>query len=753
MRCNRVNYIYWLSQIQYSERYLVGNQLFLLSQLLQNECSILPGFVLSDDLWRQFLGELKEELPVKDFSHALSTLDLDNYRILQSLASRSRQIVIRASFLQSWQANVFQAAKQLDSDRLSLQLVTSGEHYQVSNLWRSHFCKATPEAIANTVKLVWSELFSASSLLYWHRLGLSLDRVNLSILVRPLKTTYASGTIELDRDLMRIKASWGLELALWQGDVEPDEYYLNRNTRQILTQQAGQKSYAYRLTELSTPSEQCIEAYVPEAKLSSTLVLDDKAIADLLQLTEEILAQQSQIKYLTWTTFKEPHTATPNFYITSIENRLITDLSVVESEDESSFPVEPLLTGVAVSPGKIQATAIAIEDLDTYAHSIPAGSILVTKAIDPQHLSLLKQVSGIITETGGTTSHGAILARELNIPAIVNVSNATKLISNGTEILLDSTAGKVYPPVSHRQPIHSQPSINTFHPINPIATKLMVNLSQPESIASAIDLPIDGVGLLRSELMLAEFLASQTLAQWQETFQRQFVVTLTNSLRRFTTAFAPRPVFYRSLDRYTRSPNSAYGSRGTYSYLHDPTLFDLELEALQNLIVEGQTNLNLILPFVRSVDEFKFCYRRIENIGLTVQNSQVWIMTEVPSAILLLPEYIRAGVKGIAIGTNDLTQLLLGVDRQQTQFSVRGLNANHPAMQRAIAKLIQTAHDYDIQCSICGQAPVEHPSLIEQLIRWGIDTISVEPEAVNRTYNAIARAERRILLEEVRENQ
>ena len=753
MLSNRVNYIYWLSQIQYSERSLVGNKLFLLSQLLQRECQILPGFVLSNDLWQEFLVDLKEKLPVEDFFHNWTTLDLNDYQILQSVASRSRQSVIQASFAQSWQADIFRAAKQLNSEQIVLQLITSSyEHHQIDLLWRSHSCQATPEAIASTVKLVWSQLFSANSLLYWHRLGLNLDRVTPSILVRPLKTTYASGIIKLDRDLVQIKASWGLELSLWQGDAEPDEYYLDRHTGRVISQHIGQKSYAYRPTTSPTSSEQSIEAYVPQTKPPSTLVLDERAIAELLQLTEEILAQQPQLKYLTWTAFQESDAVTPNFYITNIEERSITSLPAVESQDETSLTVEPLLTGVAVSPGKIQATVIAIEDLDTSAHSIPPGSILVTRAIDPQHLSLLRQVSGIITETGGATSHGAILARELKIPAIVNIHNATKLISNGTEILLDGTTGKVYPPLSHRLKIYSQPLTNIY-PTDPIATKLMVNLSQPESIASAIDLPIDGVGLLRSELMLAEFLASQTMAQWQETFKRQFVVTLTNSLRQFTTAFAPRPVFYRSLDRYTNSALDR-GSRGTYSYLDDPTLFDLELEVLQNLAVEGQTNLNLILPFVRSVDEFEFCHRRLENIGLTARNSfQVWIMTEVPSAILLLPEYIRAGVKGIAIGTNDLTQLLLGVDRQQTQFSDRGLNANHPAMQRAIYQLIEIAHNCGIQCSICGRAPVEHPSLIEQLIRWGIDAISVEPEAVNRTYHAIARAERRLLLERVREDR
>ena len=249
--------------------------------------------------------------------------------------------------------------------------------------------------------------------------------------------------------------------------------------------------------------------------------------------------------------------------------------------------------------------------------------------------------------------------------------------------------------------------------------------------------------------MLAEFLADRTFAQWQESFQRQFVTTLTSYLRQFTAAFAPRPVFYRSLDRYAKDPsNPTSSSRGILSYISDPTLFDLELEALKIITTEGFTNLNLILPFVRSVDEFEFCYRRIENIGLTTQSSfQVWIMAEVPSVMFLLPEYIRAGVRGIAIGTNDLTQLLLGVDRDR--YTKSDLNANHPAMQKAIAKLIKIAQENNIECCICGQA-LDHPDLIDKLIQWGVDTISVEPEAVNRTYQAIARAEKRILLQEVR---
>lgn len=740
-----MNYIHWLSQIHYSERSLVGNKLFILSQLLQQQCSILPGFVLSDRLWKRFLADFEGELPVVE--PTLST-NLEDYRVLQSLANRSRRIVGRASFSEVWQREIWQATRQLNSKRLTLELFASSDGLDLpGDLWRSHTCNATPEAIANAIKLVWSELFTARSLLYLHKLGIDIARIKLSILVRPLKTAFASGIIEVGGNLIRIATIWGLEQGILQGDVEPDEYYCYRHTEEIVGQHLGHKNYAYRLAEHSTPSG-CLEAYVPPENLAATSVLDPKAIANLLQLTDKILARQPQTKYLTWTAWGERHT-NPRIYFTRLEDRLTTNLSFANKDlADSSTP--PLLTGIGVSPGKVQALAIAIADLDADTHAIPAGSILVTRAIEPQHLSLLKQVGGIITETGGHTSHGAILARELNIPAIVNVENATKLIQERTEVLLDGTAGKVYPPVTHQRLARTATKI--VHPTYPIATKLMVNLSQPESIASAIDLPLDGVGLIRSELMLAELLADRTLAQWQESWQKRFINTLTGSLRQFTTAFAPRPVFYRSLDRYAQASNLV-GNRGTYSYLLDPALFDLELKVLHNLTAEGHTNLNLILPFVRSVEEFKFCYRRIENIGLTAQSSfQIWIMAEVPSTILLLPEYIRAGVRGIAIGTNDLTQLLLGVDRQQTQFSDRGLNANHPAMRKALAQLIITAHDYNIECSICGQAPVEHPNLIDFLVGRGINAISVEPEAVIRTYQEIARAEKRMLLKEVRES-
>jgi pyruvate, water dikinase len=745
--------IYWLSQIQPSERSLVGNELFILSQLLQDEYPILPGFVLGSNLWREFLSFNRESLLTQDYGA--------DYQARRTFVRSSRQIIQQTAIPQSWQTEIFQAAQQLNSPSLILQpfvTVTTGygEHLKANTLsantiWRSHTGNCHPEALNTAIKSAWSELFTATSLVYCQKLGLTRDSLNLSILVRPLKSAYASGTIAIRDDLMQIKANWGLEPSLLQGDAEVDEYYLDFDLGEIISQRLGHKNYAYgaKHVGLATASNDCLEAYIPSENLATTYVLKEQAIAQLWQLTQNILKPQPQIKYLVWTTFEAPGNTTPYFYFTQLGDRLLSHSAIPEGL--ASLPCRlsatPLLSGMAVSPGIIQGEIIVIRDLTNHLGTIPAGSILVTRAIEPPQIPLIKQVQGIITEVGGKNSHAAIIARELNIPAIANATNATKILHHGDRILLNGDNGHIYPPTTKHQVNQSTLKV-ILSPTYPIATKLMVNLAQPESIATASKLPIDGVGLLRSELMLADLLSSQVLAPWQESFQRQFVAILTNYLRQFCTAFAPRPVFYRSLDLYTQdSPNPGLGDRGTYSYLADPTLFDLELEVLQTLIAEGHRNIKLILPFVRSVDEFKFCYRRLEKLGLTVHDSfQVWIMAEVPSVILLLPEYIRAGVQGIAIGTNDLTQLLLGVDREQPQFSDRGLHGNHPAMQKAIAELIKTAHEHHLECYICGQAPVEHPDLIDKLVQWGVDGISVEPGAVAQTYKAIARAEKRMLL-------
>ena len=770
-----MNYIYWLSQIHRTEQSLVGNQLYILSQLLQHDYPVLPGFVIGNDLLRQFLTNSDDfRSLIRELSDSSFNLDLSDHLNLQSVASRSRQIINQSNLPQALEQEIFQATKQLNSDCLILQPFfssPSGEDTADRGLWRSHTCNVHPQALTQTIKAVWSELFAANSLVYRNSLGLGGRMINLNVLVRPLNKIYASGIVEITPDLIRIKAIWGHGQSLLQGDVESDQYYLDLHTGKLLSAALGHKNYGYRIKkgDRLTPLIDCLEAYIPEGNQTEASVLSENAIAKLWQLTHKIRQKQPQVKYFLWTALKSKADSSLDFFITELGKHLLTSIDLFSKQTTpvllSSTKVEPLLTGIPAAPGKVIAETVVIKDTDLQSQTIPADSILVIKSITPQQVLAIANAKGIITETGGKTSHGAIVARELNIPAIVNATDATNILTNGIEVFLDGDEGTVYTATAAQElPLPDSTDFPSPH-LQTIATKLMVNISQPQSIPSILNLPIDGVGLLRSELMLASILGDKSPLQWRSlSFQAEFSNTLVESLRQFLAALAPRPVFYRSLDLRSEiisssdggvsdggSPpvsNPILGNRGTYNYQLDRTLFSLELEALSAISNEGHSNLNLILPFVRSVEEFKFCYGLLEYIGLTKKESfQVWIMAEVPSVIWLLPEYIKAGVQGIAIGTNDLTQLLLGIDREQAHFSQYGLNANHIVVQKAIAQLIAVAREHQIECCICGQATVDYPDLIEKLVGWGITAISVEPQAVEQTHQAIARAERKILLD------
>jgi pyruvate,water dikinase len=428
--------------------------------------------------------------------------------------------------------------------------------------------------------------------------------------------------------------------------------------------------------------------------------------------------------------------------------------------------------------------------------------ILVVSTLKPDFIPLLSVAAGVVTEMGGMNSHGAILAREIGIPAVVGLRDATRVLSANTTIFIDGNRGEVrsvssqsqssgssveaQPPpavdsTSHESDPHAQRespyqtlrdrALATTHsrtfPTQPAfpatATQIMLNLSQSAKLSHAQQLPVDGIGLLRSELMLLGTGEIFHPCYWvQQGHQDRLQEMLVEAIAPFVRSFYPRPVFYRALDLRSPEFQSLPGAppfpstanpmlAQRVSYLLEAKLFDMELAAIAHLRNSGYTNLQLLLPFVRSVEEFAFCRQRAVQAGLIPSEQfQIWIMAEVPSVLFLMPEYVQAGVQGISIGSNDLTQLLLGVDREQSQTQ---LNECHPALRRALKQLIQTAREAKVPVSICGQAPVSYPQLIEDFVRWGITSISVEPDAVAQTYQCIARAEQQLLLETSRRFQ
>ncbi|PIG94528.1 putative PEP-binding protein [Gloeocapsopsis sp. IPPAS B-1203] len=743
--------IYWLEQI-HSEHTLVGVQALQLSQLLQRGYPVKPGFVVTQ-VGREFSDRLFSSSEMTELFDTYFHLDVDDWQQLQQVAQKLRQAIQKFSVTDlseaiavaanSWHVPVliFYPEVLLPEDTLQNQ----------QNVLLAQVSSNNSEAIAQKLLQMWSQLFSAKNLFYWRHLGIELRQLDIAVLVQPLHNALASGVLKCQVTQLEIQATYGLGLAITRGEVIPDSYLVGDGT---VRSQLGHKTIAYGIADLPLPAQ--FTHLIPFAHQDELQVyllnkqqyaLQEQELQQLIRLGQESSTTHAAIAY-EWA-FEFRDTDTPQLVITQCHNVPIGTQS----------PSPSLLQGLAAAPGHLIAPAYVVSNLEQKPSYLPPGVIIVATTISPDWLPLLQHAAGFVTERGGLTSHSAILARELGIPAVVSVSHATEIIQTNDLIDLDGRRGEIRlgqsgnkPDQAFSQPIN--PTLHTSHiPTVPIATQILVNFSQPHLLDKVPNLPVDGLGLLRSEMMLLNMLEKEHLQAWLPQHKQQLLERWQGCISQFVKAFAPKPVFYRSLD--WRSPefqllsNSVFGRNRILSYLQDPTLFDLELTVLAAVRQSGYDNVHLILPFIRTVEEFVFCRQRVEQVGLTQSpHFQLWIMAEVPSVLFLLPEYVKAGVQGVSIGTNDLTQLLLGVDRDLGLTTV--FNARHPVVMQAIAQIILQAKQARIPCSICGQAPVLYPEIIDSLVRWGITAISVEADAVEQTYHAIARAEQRLLLEHAR---
>jgi pyruvate,water dikinase len=384
----------------------------------------------------------------------------------------------------------------------------------------------------------------------------------------------------------------------------------------------------------------------------------------------------------------------------------------------------------------------------------------------PDWVPIMRRAAAIVTDAGGMTSHAAIVARELGLPCIVGARDATRVLADGNTVTVDGSAGTVIAgEVAAAQPAAAPVSVTASKIVAPItATRLYVNLAEPERATDVAARDVDGVGLLRAEfMMLAALENMHPRAFLAQRTADEFVRRMAESLRTFAQAFAPRPVVYRAMDFRSNEfrnltggaefepteANPMIGYRGCFRYTREPDLFALELRALAEVRRDFE-NLHLMIPFVRTAHELKTCLRLLDASPLGADaRLERWIMAEVPSVVYWLPTYASLGITGVSIGSNDLTQLMLGVDRDSELFGA-AYDERDPAVLDAIKSIIGECRRLGLTCSICGQAPSVHPEYADRLVEWGIDSISVNVDAIDRTRRNIAMAEERLILERAR---
>lgn len=783
----------WLRQLddlEVADLPAVGHKAYYLGLLKQQGLPVAQGYVLTAAMWHHSLEQMAWPEPAGD---GLASVCQDGFQTLQQCSQRWQQAMRSTAAIAAvdWPGSpqprgIAPAAWMLRAstwvDEPELERLQAPRTLLGNGLLPAHI-EADFAALPQVLPQFWSHALTARCLSVWQRHCQYLRDLSLATLIMPVYPALASGTLTLTQGQITVTAVAGLGLALTQGEAIPTYCRTSRGKLAAATWEPGFQERVYQLMPASkyrprpaivAQPVEMVERDRPE--LLAPLTANQMArLVHLADLAQETLGSTG-IR-LEWLLHPSANPDQPNLIITEAapwdDATVVRPATAPAPSPRSQTPLLPsastVVRGIGAAGGRIQGVAIVAQRPQDLPESLPLGAIVVLPDLQPDVFLRLEAARGIVIEQGGATCHAAILAREVGIPAVVGAPQATQLLETGMVLWLDGDRGVVYGlsegAIDHQQfdtalaqfqsptaPLHD---LSSKHKVRyqRLRTQVMINLSQTRRLAT---LPFDyaaGVGLVRSEWLLLDVLDGRHPWDWVNRGQEaELQQRLVQQLEPILQNLGSKPLRYRSLDLRSHEwqalqgsppvePNPMLGLRGTLSYEVDDRLFQTELGALATLQRAGYRNLQLMLPFVRTVEEAIACRQRIDRAGLLAADGfALWIMAEVPSVLFLLPAYAQAGVQGIAIGSNDLTQLLLAVDRDQPTLA-SAYDECHPVVRLAMAHLVQEANRYGLMCSICGQAPVRHPELIADLVAWGIGSISVEAAALPFTLEAVWQAE------------
>ncbi len=731
-----------------------------LGELTAAGLPVPDGFVVGAPGYAAFcdVGGLRSRIETR-----LSDVDVDDSEALAAAAAEIREMVEAEPVPVEVETAIRDAYRSLAGDDADLSVAVRSsataedtEAASFAGMNETFLNILGADGVVDAVRRCWSSLFGARTVFYRAKRGFGQADMDIAVVVqRQVLATRAGVMFTIDPssgDTSRlvIEGSFGLGESVVSGSVSPDRYLVEKDSLAIIAREVRRKELAIE----PRPDGGTVtrELHGDEAKRP---VLSDDEVTEIADLGRRIEQHYGSPQDTEWC-FDTDGKAW------MLQSRPVTSAGGEAAAKAAGPQGEILLKGLGAAPGAGSGRARIVREL-TDADGLGKGDILVTHMTAPDWVPLMRRSAAIVTDSGGMTCHAAIVSRELGIPCVVGTAEATTKLRDGELITVDAGQGVVR---EGALAVPREPAAPSAKPAAvaaaATATKLLVNLSEPSQVERAAALDVEGVGLLRAELMVLEALdGKHPRLLIEEGRSGDFVDRMSEALTVFAAAFAPRPITYRTIDFRTNEfrgldggdrfepeeANPMIGYRGALRYMLEPDLLRLELDAIHRVWDQGHTNFHVMIPFVRVPRELEAAFRVAGDAGLLDRPGfELWVMAEVPSVLFHLERYAELGAAGISIGSNDLTQLMLGADRD-SEVVAEVFDERDAAVVEYVRRLIGRAQELGLQSSICGQAPSVHPEYAELLVRAGIDAISVNIDAVDRARKMIAAAERRVILE------
>lgn len=806
----KIPYILNFKAIGSKDLMSVGGKGANLGEMTKAGVPVPPGFVVTTTAYNEFLDSADIRQPITDI---LDSLDVNDNKALNSASRKIKKMITDAKVPAGIQKNVLKAYSELSGFTDFLVAVRSSA--TAEDIPGASFAgqQATflnvkgPRKLIEAVRGCWASLFEPRAIFYRVTKGFEHMKVSIAVPVQKMVQSEVSGVVFTldpvtnDETKITIEAVFGLGEAIVSGALTPDYYLIDKRNLNILEKHIVKQEWMIVRRGRPVKGDPNVKVNVTKA-WQQKQKLEDKFIKELAKISNIIEKLYKYPQDIEWafagkkiwivqsrpvTTLEAPEemvkpTKELEITLEKLNKEQRERIKVTQKSKkltEKEIKLELLLEGVPASPGVVSGKIRIIKDAE-FMGKLKPGEILVTTMTTPSWVPIMKKASAIITDQGGATAHAAIVSRELGIPCIVGTQVSTRVLKTGQWVTVDGGGGRIYDgklkekvakisimpstkpvPTSETKISIPKEFIIPDHKRIKTATKVYVNLGEPELAEEISKMDVDGVGLLRAEFMLATFGLHPAKAVQNPTMKKKYVENLADGIAIFCKSFGPdRPVIYRTTDFKTNEYmalkggdefefeeyNPMIGFRGVSRYLENPDVFNLEMEAIRKVRNKmGYKNLWLMLPFVRTIDELVEAKKLINTARLRRSATfKLFMMVEIPSNVILIEDFIKAGLDGVSMGTNDLTQLTIGVDRDNPK--VQGVfDERDPSMLWSMERVVKACSKNKIMCSICGQAPSVYPEITRKLVEWGVTSVSVNADMITRTREVVADVERSLI--------